>query len=205
MEKDNNNSIVYSTNVVAFVAVASEFCRMTESVSQYDTAALIDLSRKLLSLLYFKASLLPQVDPVLDEELEKYVTELDYNRLLQKWNDRLGEYDGYYEVFDPEIQFGNETVTASISEGLLDIYQDLKDFITAYSLGNEEVMNDALAECIAHFRDFWGQRLVNVLRALHQLSFAGIEWEHDSAKRDKTVPDKDESNWVDRFFDQNNG
>jgi hypothetical protein len=176
MEPDTGRNLVYSKNVIEFVAVATEYCHLIESVAKYKTEDLIDVTRKLLSLLYLKTSLVPVVEGLLDEELEKYVSELDYNLWLEKWNKKLGEYDLYYEVFDPEIQFGSETVTASISEGLLDIYQDLRNCVTAYSLGNEEIMNDAMAECISHFKDNWGQRLVNVLRALHQLFAAGIEW-----------------------------
>jgi hypothetical protein len=177
MDPENKSEIVYSQNVVEFVTVAKEFCLLVESATHHSTVNLIDLSRKMLSFLYLKACLLPDITPVLEENLEKYVTELEYNRLLQKWSDKLGEYDTYFEVFDPEIQFGKETVTASISESVLDIYQDLRDFLISYSMGIEEVMNDALGECINHFRDFWGQRLVNVLRAFHQLSVAEIEWD----------------------------
>jgi hypothetical protein len=179
MEPDTVRNIVYSKNVIEFVAVATEFCHLIESVAKNKTVVLVDITRKLLSLLYLKTSLVPVIQPLLDEELEKYVSELDYTLWLEKWNQKLGEHDLYYEVFDPEIQFGSETVTASISEGLLDIYQDLKNCVTGYSMGNEEIMNDAIAECISHFKDFWGQRLVNVLRALHQLFAAGIEWEQD--------------------------
>ena len=197
------NSIVYSRNVIEFVAVATEYTVLIESVSNYKTGVLIDITRKLLSLLYLKASMLPDVKPVLDEELEKYVTELDYNRWLDKWAGKLGEYDTFYEVFDPEIQFGSETVTAGISENLLDIYQDLKDFVTAYSLGNEEVMNDALAECISHFREFWGQRLVNVLRALHQLCMGEIDWDANAEKKGNPGSDPDRTHFrTDSLFGQ---
>jgi hypothetical protein len=176
MNNENQPSLVYSKNVIEFVAVATEYCHLIESVSKNKTGVLVDITRKLLSLLYLKTSLVPVIQPLLDDELEKVVSELDYNLWLEKWNQKLGEYDLYYEVFDPEIQFGSETVTASISESLLDIYQDLKNCVTVYSLGNEDIMHDAIAECISHFKDFWGQRLVNVLRALHQLFAAGIDW-----------------------------
>lgn len=201
--ESKRKSDVYAKNVVEFVAVASEFCHVVESASQYNRTGLVDHTRKLLPLLYFKASLLPDVSSSLDESLEKYVTELEYNLHLDKWMQKLDEYDAFYEVFDPDIQFGSETVTASISENILDIYQDLKDFLTAYSLGDEDVMHDALAECRDHFRDFWGQRLVNVLRALHQLYALGDRLEEERGKiqgnRDNTHRS---SNWVDRFFDQ---
>lgn len=203
MDDNKLNSVVYAKQVVEFVAVGSEFCRIIESAVDYPTPALVDLTRKILPLLYFKASLLPEVQPVLDEPLEKYVSEMEYSLLLQKWSVKLAEADSYYEVFDPEIQFGSETVSASISENLMDIYQDLKDFITAYSLGNEEVMNDALVECKAHFGEFWGQRLVNVLRALHQLVFYGSPDNSQVKNRDINMGNPPQSQgWVDRFFNR---
>jgi hypothetical protein len=177
METGKGKDLVYSKNVIEFITVASEYCHLIEVPGKYQTDDLVNITRKLLPLLYLKASLLPGFELFLEEGLEKYVTELEYNILLDKWLQILGGYDLYHEVFDPEIQFGTEKVTASISEGLIDIYQDLKECTTSYSLGNEEIMNDALAECQAHFKDFWGQRLVNVLRALHQLYAAGIDWD----------------------------
>jgi hypothetical protein len=179
MEPDTGRNIVYSKNVIEFVAVATEYCHLIESVGKNKMVVLVDITRKLLSLLYLKTSMVPALQPLLEDELETYVSELDYNLWLDKWNRKLGEYDLYHEVFDPEIQFGSETVTASLSEGLLDIYQDLKNCMTSYSLGDEDIMYDAIAICTAHFKDFWGQRLVNVLRALHQLFAAGIEWEQE--------------------------
>ena len=37
-------------------------------------------------------------------------------------------------------------------------------------------MNDALYECVLHFEEFWGQQLVNVLRAVHMLVYSGIDF-----------------------------
>jgi hypothetical protein len=205
MRFENLKNIVFSQKVVEFVAVASEFCHVVETPSNYSAYNLVDLSRKLLPLLYFKASLLPDISPLSDDEPERFVSELDYNVLQQKWLQKLGEYDSFYEVFDPEIQFGSETVTSSISENILDIYQELKDFVTSYSIGNEEVMNDSLAGCIGRFRDFWGQRLVNVLRALHQLIMSDIDWDNLKITGQSSGEKKpDTSDWVDRFFGQNN-
>jgi hypothetical protein len=203
MDKGNFESIVYSQKVIEFVAVANEYCLLVEKVTQYPAQQLVDITRKILPLLYFKASVLPDIVEILQEDLEKYVSELDYNLLLQKWSQKLGGYDTYFEVFDPEIQFGTETVTASISENILDIYQDVKDFITSYSIGDEDIMNDALAECMAHFRDFWGQRLVNVLRALHQLSVANVSWGEESGATVQEKSKHNPSNWVERYFDLN--
>ncbi|MBQ8442696.1 MAG: DUF5063 domain-containing protein, partial [Bacteroides sp.] len=32
-------------------------------------------------------------------------------------------------------------------------------------------MNDALCVCKEHFAEFWGQRLVNTMRALHDVKY----------------------------------
>jgi hypothetical protein len=195
------NNIVYSRNVIEFVAVANEFCQLIENSASYKTPQLIEITRKMLPLLYYKTSLLPQTESILNEELEKYVSELDYNLHQQKWLQKLGEHDLFHEVMDPELQFGTESVTASISEHLMDIYQDVKEFISSYNFGNEEVMNDALVECQSHFQEYWGQRLVNVLRAIHQLSFANIDWSEPDLSNYKPDDDDDTpSKWVNRFF-----
>jgi hypothetical protein len=202
MENESINSLVYSKQVVGFVTVAGEFCELTENVLNFSAEENLRKMQLILPLLYLKAALLPRTEKILDDELEKFVTEMDYQVLQQRWLGVLGEHDTYYEVFDPDIQFGKETTTASISESLLDIYQDMKNFITSYSMGDESIMNDSLFECVSHFDDFWGQRLVNVLRAIHMLLTGGIELQDEKGKRGNTgfVPGKSRPQWFDRFF-----
>jgi hypothetical protein len=193
------HQIVYSKNVVEFVTVASEFCTSVEQVTKMPAEANLQKMQKLLPLLYLKASMLPKTERLLDEELEKYISELDYNVLHQKWLQLLNEYDSFYEVFDPAIQFGQETVTASISENLLDIYQDLKNFLISYSIGNEEVMNDALVECVEHFEEFWGQQLVNVFRAVHMLVYSNADFSKE-IKNEEVQSGKKNPKWLNSFW-----
>ena len=193
------DQIVYSKNVVEFVTVANEYCSTIENVSHLTAQENLAKLQKLLPLLYLKASVVEKIEMVMDEELEKFVSELDYNMLHQKWLQLLGENDGFYEVFDPNIQFGEETVRASVSENLMDIYQDLKDCITNYSIGNEEVMNDAISECIYHFEEFWGQQLVNVMRAVHMLVYSGADFSTESSN-EEVVPGRGNPEWLDKFW-----
>lgn len=202
MSEADLHSVVYSKNVVEFVTVANEYCGFIEKVSHIPAEQNIRNLQKVLPLLYLKATLLPATEKMLDEELEKYVSELDYNVLQQRWLEALAEFDSYYEVFDPDIQFGEEMVTASISESLLDVYQDLKDFLNAYSLGDEEIMNDALYDCVTHFEDFWGQRLVNVLRAVHKLVTDKVEFPNPNKPgvNAEDQPGTGSPEWLDRFW-----
>lgn len=199
MENQDTHQIIYSKNVVEFVTVANEYCASVENVSLYSAQENLQKFQKLLPLLYIKASVLPKIERLLDDELEKYLTELDYNVLHQKWVQLLNENDSFYEVFDPSIQFGQETVTASVSENMLDIYQGLKDFITSYSIGNEEVMNDSLAECLFQFESAWGQQLVNVMRAVHMLVYGDVDF-GASELRKEVKPGTGNPKWLDNFW-----
>ena len=69
------------------------------------------------------------------------------------------------------MKYSDTPITASVSEDLSDIYQDLKNFITVFERGVTDNMNDALYLCIENFKSYWGQKLVNVLRALHSLKY----------------------------------
>jgi hypothetical protein len=83
----------------------------------------------------------------------------------------LREKDDYLEVFLPEMAYSDTPIKKCISEDLADIYQDLKDFIFVFQLGYNETMHDSLAICKENFGIFWGQKLVNTLRALHDVKF----------------------------------
>ncbi len=204
MSEGTLGHIVYSKNVIEFVTVANEYCNMMEGKGNEPLSVMLGRLQKILPLVYLKASMLPKVEPVLDEELEKFVSELDYNMLLQKWMKLLGEHDAFKEVFAAGMEFSEEAIENTISENLMDIYQDLKEFITSFSLGNEEVMNDSLSECILSFEQYWGQNLVNVLRPIHALLVSGKDLDEVS-EEDRSSSEESansETDWVDGFFDQ---
>ena len=172
MNKEPFSELVYSRNVIEFATVANEFCSFIEAIEKFQRKDFVTRLQKLFPLLYLKAALLPEPDlEMSDEALEKFVSEEDYNFILHKLEVKLGQFDAYYEVFDPSINLTEAAVEANISENVADIYQDMKDFILAYRIGTLEVMNDALWECRNNFEHFWGQKLVNGLRAIHNLVY----------------------------------
>ena len=164
--------IVYSRDTIEFVTVAVQYCGYFESFEDVNQAELIDKLTKLLPLLYLKAALVPETDIINEEEEpEITVTEGDYNYISSKLYDVFQNNDAYLEVFLQDMKYSDTPITASISEDLSDIYQDLKNFITVFERGVTDNMNDALYFCIENFKSYWGQKLVNVLRALHSLKY----------------------------------
>ena len=99
--------------------------------------------------------------------MEEIVTEEDYNALLATLSRTLGENDEYLEVFDENMQYSETPVVNSISEKLCDIYQDLKNFISAYRSGMIDVIEEALWQLNNSFELYWGKACASVLRAIH--------------------------------------
>ena len=122
-------------------------------------------------MLYLKASLIPECELIGEEDLEVFVTEDDYEMVRRAIAHVLGPQDDYLEVFHPDMAYSDSPIKKCISEDLADIYQDLKDFICVFQLGMNVTMNDSLYVCKEHFAEFWGQRLVNTMRALHDVKY----------------------------------
>lgn len=181
------HGIVYDKNVLEFATVASEYCgylEISENVSASDFA---DRTLKILSLLYLKALMIKKPDHLFEENVEAFVTEETYHAIRNKVAQNVGVADDYLEVFHEDIQYSDGPVRATISEDLADIYQYLKNFTELYSMGSEELMNDGLSDCMGYFEEFWGQKLVNVMRALHQLKFQqkDDDWENENEIRNE--------------------
>jgi hypothetical protein len=171
IKMDTSSEPVYSRNVVEFVAVANEFCKYAEHASELKGDELLKILQRILPLMYLKASLLPQLDPFFEEGNEKFVTEADWTVINDTLKGKFGTANDFLEVFDEKINETVGPVVASISENMADIYQDLKDFLGIYQLGVEELSNDAIFECRQSFENYWGFRLVNSIRILHQLHY----------------------------------
>lgn len=184
---ENNHQVIFSRDVVEFVTVAAEFCAYLERAESAKRNSFVDTTLKILPLLYLKASLLPECEMVGDEAPETYVTEEVYELMRMNVAYVLREKDDYLEVFLPEMAYSDTPIKKCISEDLADIYQDLKDFIFVFQLGYNETMHDSLAICKEHFALYWGQKLVNTLRALHD-----VKYNADNKDEDEDEIDDDE-------------
>jgi len=173
---DNTNSgSLYSPTIVEFVASANEYCKYLEKAQELDGKELLQILQRLMPFIYLKATLLPELEPYFEEGNEKFVREEDWNAVHDVLKDKFGTADSFLEVFDERMNESETPVVASLAENLTDIYQDLKDFVILYQTGTNEVMNDAVWECRLNFENYWGQKLVNSLRAIHKLLYSGEE------------------------------
>ena len=168
---EQTSQVIFDKNSIEFVTVAAEYCSFIERSRGADKKSFVDTALKILPLLYLKASLIPECELIGEGDLEVFVTEDDYEYMRLAVAHVMGAQDDYLEVFHPDMAYSDTPIKKTISEDLADIYQDLKDFIGVFQLGMNVTMNDSLCVCKDHFAEFWGQRLVNTMRALHDVKY----------------------------------
>ena len=165
---------VFLPVIIDFVKVTLEYCSLVEQAKEHDKKYLINRLTSLLPLIYLNISLIPEMDEYHESDLNVKVDEALYTQMMESIADILGEDDLYLETFHPDMQFSDTPVAVKISENIADIYQDLGNFIAVFKNGEQETMNDSLFVCIQNFREYWGQRLVNALRAVHHLKYQDL-------------------------------
>ncbi|MCF8345622.1 MAG: DUF5063 domain-containing protein [Bacteroidales bacterium] len=170
-EDDIQGSGVYAPEVIDFVRSANEYCSWLEQ--QHDSGLkFIQSSLPLLSRVYYQIVSVEPPEPVMESGNEKFVTEQNWSAVFQRVLQLLGKHNEYLRIAEEDEYDRSDLVTHNISEDLADIYQDLKDFTLQYRQGIEEIMNDAVWEVIDNFENYWGEKLLYALRALHGLYVA---------------------------------
>lgn len=162
-------SFIYRDSTIAFVTAAAQTCLLLERAGEHERSEWIEQMLRLLPVLYLRTRLLEPAETVMDEEPQRFVTEEDYNYTLVGIRELLGQDDAYLDVFVDQGVYTDEVQTAYISEGLADIYQELKDLAAAFQTGEEAIMNDAVVLCHQAFEAHWGRKVIAVMRALHEI------------------------------------
>ena len=162
---------IYAHDTLEFVTVAAEYCAFLEKSEERTGDELVGTLLKLLPLLYMKALLLPEVETEGAFMPDDQVTEGDYNFVRNALYGLLREHDEYEMlVWDEDMQT-EESRWCSVSEGLSDIYQALRNFVAVYQQRVEACMPDALWQLRDSFELYWGQTLLDTLRQLHRIKY----------------------------------
>lgn len=171
MKNDNKNTIAYSHEVLEFVTVAVQYCTFLEQTESAERKAFVDTILKLLPLLYIKGALLPKYQPLEEVFLSDYVTEENYDIVRNNIAYIMRDQDDFLDVFVEDMKYSDSPILCTISENLADIYQDLKNFVCSMKDGIDETMEEALFECKCNFESYWGLKVANTMRALHEIRY----------------------------------
>lgn len=181
------SQVIFERNTVEFVTVAAEYCALIERCEGQLRGEFVDTMLKVLPLLYIKASMLPDCEAMGEDGLEAFVTEDEYEVIRINLQELLADRDDYLDVFVEDMKYSDTPIRKSIAEDLADIYQVIKDFVCQFRSGLNETMHDALAQCREHFMEYWGQTLVNTMRALHEVRYSVSDDESEEAEFDNYV------------------
>ena len=164
-------NVVYQREAIEFVTVAKEFVRLLENARNMSKDDFIDHSVKMLPLLYQKGVMLPEITDYDDNFSEKFIDEATWSYIQQTVSTRLGEDDEFVQVQDATMMSSMDSMSVGLSEIYADLYQEMGDLVGAYRIANDDVMLVALACCHNNFPDYWGIRLLSLLKALHEIKY----------------------------------
>lgn len=163
--------IVYSPQVIDFVAMATETCRLLEQSASAERDDVMARLLRLLPMLYARTLLLPETDGGDAYAAESYVTEQDYEWLRTNLSVLFAEHDEFEEMVYDEGVVTGETRWRRLSECLADIYQPLRNFLETYRGGIEVNIEESLWAVRDNFELYWGGDLVDALRHMHRLTY----------------------------------
>ena len=164
-------SQIYSQKTLEFITIASEFCKALEHCREFEQHEFIDVMRNLLPMVYLKVSLIGTIEET-DGYNEPKVTEDDYNYVRSNVAAILAEKDDYLDVFVEDFKYSEQPILCTISENLADIYQALRNLLEVFRSNYEDAMQVALYDTVEDFKLYWGQTLLNALKALHDVRFS---------------------------------
>jgi len=190
---NNLDNLFYNENTITLIKIAGEYCNLIEECNNYSIRELLKKLLIYLPHLYHLGMIIPEIEENSDNYNEKYVTEDIYNSIYNSLLMKFGQYDTFEGLYIEENFQNTENTTMSISEFLSDIYQDLKNFIYLFQFGNEEVMYEALWDLKINFELYWGRRITELMRPLHDLFFSDKELEEETFKKQNI--ERDTTNW----------
>lgn len=167
-----------SRNSLALIAMANEYCHEVESAEGKERDKFIATMLKLLPRIYIAVGDVPEKNN--DEEsyyIDSCLYEDGYNSVREGVYRLLGEDDVYLEVFEEDMKYSDTPIATTVSENLADLYQEFYNFVVSVQNAPTEIVGDIVLAVKENFQSYWGQTLVNVMRALHNLKYSNHYFE----------------------------
>lgn len=171
-------------NSLAFIALANEFCSTLEqmTVSPVERTEFVTSMLNYIPRLYISATDLASVDAEAGEDMlgdiffeeaaiDDRLDEEHYDAVRRAVEAVMGGDDVYLEVFEEDMKYSDTPVSASVSEGLSDMFQSLYNFIETVRDAPEERAEQILEAASEDFRQYWSRIACNLMRALNHIRY----------------------------------
>ena len=158
-------------NSLAFIALSNEFCSAIENAMEFEKEDFVAKMLKMLPRIYMTVTDIDLEESNEDFYALPYLDESVYDNLRSQLAALMGEDDVFLETFEEDMKYSDAPVSATISEDLADIYQQLYNFVASVRDVDTEAINSIIITCKEDLASYWGQTLCNVLRALHSVFY----------------------------------
>ncbi|MCH5236820.1 MAG: DUF5063 domain-containing protein [Muribaculaceae bacterium] len=157
------------------VALCNSYCELCQAWADMEKDEFIDRILSLLPKIYWNFfDLVPETIPLEDDYFSTYVDEDLYEFIQKGIASIIGAQDTYLDTFHEDMKYSETPITASVSEGLADIFQPLFDFISIVRDSDGDRLEDAYLDCREKFESYWSQNLCNVMKALNDIKFGRL-------------------------------
>jgi hypothetical protein len=155
--------------IQAFTTEARRYCSLIEGNEfanswMFALACLTQVLR-----LYEHALRLPEIEAE-NLNLLSRVEHEPWQRMGEHVGRRLAR-DYYWETFEPLEQEKPEPVVGSLSDGLADIWRDIKPGVAEIDRGKQTSISDAVWHWRSSFESHWGHHAAGAIFALHAVCF----------------------------------
>ncbi len=107
------------------------------------------------------------------------MTQEEWERMFSTLRELFLNTDEYWSLnYNSPDQ--SDPIKASISENLVDIYQDLKDFLMLYQKPSRSSKQNAAKDCKYLFETHWGEKALNLLQWVHFLNYKEVNTDNFS-------------------------
>lgn len=180
-------------NALAFIALGNEFCSTLEQLAAGSSPLADSRSEFVASMLnyiprlYISATDLRSLPSAGDDDgefdseaidcvpddwsIEQRLDEDYYDAVRRAIEAVLGEEDVYLEVFEEDMKYSDTPVSASVAEGLADMFQSLYNFIETVRDAPSWRVTRALRSAKEEFEHYWSRTACNLMRALNNIRY----------------------------------
>lgn len=158
------------------VGLAKNYCEICENANEYNKEEFTDQILNLLPRIYWYFFDLQPSIINLDEDayFSTYVEQDLYDDIKNRASSVLGADDVYLETFMEDMKYSETPISASISEGIADLYQPLYDFTQIVHDSEGSQIEEAFIYCKDEFANYWSQILCNLMKAFNNLKFGNV-------------------------------
>ena len=164
----------HTKRLIEITELAKSYCELCEMSSEYNREEFTERALDLLPRLYWNFYDLESTGVILDDSIyySSYVDEEIYDSIKNGIARVMGEEDVYLDTFMEDMQYSDMPISASVSEGMADIYQSLFNFVSIVKDSEGSQMEEAYIQCKEDFENYWSQTLCNLLKVFNNLKYS---------------------------------